>query len=407
MRVLSGLCARGYSGGREESVAHMVATLNESIHEAASAVYLGNPVWAWVTAAVAAPLVYFVLALALRILKGRVHALRMRVDKLPTRILDAVAGSVSRLTIGALALLAATLPLELHGKVEQAARIVLVGVAFLQVGASTKAIIDLALFEFVRKRADEGKEVTQQEVIARMGVARYAVLLALYALLLLTALQTLGVNVTALITGLGIGGIAVALAAQNILGDLFASLSIVIDKPFEVGDYIVVGTEMGTVEAIGMKTTRVRSLTGEQLVFTNGDLLKARIRNFKRMRERRKLFMIGVTYGTSPEHLRAIPGLLREAIAAQRGARFERAHFAGFGPSSLDFETVYWVEKPDYSVSMDIQQAVNLAILEAFRARGIEFAYPTQTMLLEKRAKEPKGQRAKEEGGGNAEGRGE
>jgi small-conductance mechanosensitive channel len=336
-----------------------------------------------VACAVTAPAVFALLSVLMRVLSGRARALRERIDRLPTRVLEALAGSVSALTLAGLALVAATLPLALGTKAAHAVRVLLVVVAFLQAGASSKAIIDLALLEFVRKRTSDGHEVTKQEMVARLGVARYAVLLILYSLLALTALQTLGVNVTALIAGLGIGGIAVALAVQNILGDLFASLSIVIDKPFEVGDFIVAGSEMGTVEAIGLKTTRVRSLTGEELIFTNGDLLRSRIRNFKRMRERRQSFTIGVTYRTSPERLREIPGLIEAAVRARTGARFERAHLVGFGASSLDFETVFWVESPELQAAMDIQQAINLELIEAFAARSIEFAYPTQTVFVE------------------------
>jgi small-conductance mechanosensitive channel len=205
---------------------------------------------------------------------------------------------------------------------------------------------------------------------------------ALWTLVLLLILDNLGFNVTALVTSLGIGGVAVALAVQNILGDLFASLSIAIDKPFVIGDFIVVGDLTGTVEHVGLKTTRVRSLSGEQIVFSNNDLLKSRIRNYKRMQERRAVFTIGVTYDTPADQIEALPGLSREAIEAQDKVRFDRAHFKAFGPSSLDFEAVYYVLQPDYPVYMDMQQAINLALVRAFAARGIQFAFPTQTLQL-------------------------
>lgn len=208
--------------------------------------------------------------------------------------------------------------------------------------------------------------------------------LAVYSTLLLLALDNLGFDVTALIAGLGVGGIAVALAVQSILGDLFASLSIVIDKPFVIGDFVVVGDLAGTVEYIGLKTTRVRSLSGEQLVFSNSDLLSSRIRNFKRMAERRVLFRFGVVYQTPPEALETIPATVRGIVEAQESARFDRAHFAGFGESAFDFEIVYYVLTPDYNAYMDTQQAINLSILRTFREQGIEFAYPTRTVFLEK-----------------------
>jgi small-conductance mechanosensitive channel len=195
-------------------------------------------------------------------------------------------------------------------------------------------------------------------------------------------LDNLGVDVTALIAGLGVGGIAVALAAQNILGDLFASLSIVMDKPFVLGDFITVGESQGTVENIGLKTTRLRSLSGEQLVFPNSDLLTSRIRNFKRMQERRVVFTVAVTYDTAFAQLKEIPELIKAAITSQEQTRFDRAHFQKLGDAALIFEAVYFVTIPDFVRYMDIQEQINLRLLEEFASRGIEFAHPTQLALL-------------------------
>lgn len=206
--------------------------------------------------------------------------------------------------------------------------------------------------------------------------------LILWTIILLVALDNLGINITALIAGLGVGGIAVALALQNILGDLFASLSIVLDKPFVTGDFIIVDEYLGTVEHIGLKSTRIRSLSGEQLVFSNNDLLRSRIRNYKRMQERRAVFSIGVVYQTPSEKLAEIPGIIREIIESQELTRFDRSHFKEYGDFSLNFETVYWVKVPDYNTYMDIQQAMNLEIFRRFEEKGIEFAYPTQTLFL-------------------------
>ncbi|NVM22518.1 MAG: mechanosensitive ion channel family protein [Desulfobacterales bacterium] len=204
----------------------------------------------------------------------------------------------------------------------------------------------------------------------------------LWSIILLIALDNLGVDVTALIAGLGISGVAVALAVQNILGDLFASFSIVLDRPFVVGDFIIVDDYMGTVEHIGLKTTRVRSLSGEQVVFSNADLLASRIRNYKRMFERRVVFSIGVVYQTPYEKLKEIPALIREIIEAQEQVRFDRAHFKEYGPYSLNFEIVYWAKNPDYNVYMNIQQAINLAIFQRFEKEAVEFAYPTQSLYI-------------------------
>jgi small-conductance mechanosensitive channel len=205
---------------------------------------------------------------------------------------------------------------------------------------------------------------------------------ALWAIIFLLTLDNLGFNITALLAGLGIGGVAVALAAQNILGDLFASLSIVLDKPFVIGDFIIVGEQLGTVEHIGLKTTRIRSLGGEQVVFSNTDLLNSRIKNYKRMNERRVLFTFGVVYQTSHEKLQKIPGMLRAIIEAHDKTRFDRAHFKDYGDSSLNFEVVYYVLNSDYNMYMDIQQSINLAMFERFQSEGIDFAYPTRTLYL-------------------------
>lgn len=203
-----------------------------------------------------------------------------------------------------------------------------------------------------------------------------------YTIILLLALNNLGVNITALIAGLGVGGVAVALALQNILTDLFSSLTIVLDKPFLAGDFIVVGDLMGTVEHIGLKTTRVRSLSGEQLVFGNGDLLQSRIKNFKRMAERRIVQSLTVTYQTSAERLEEIPRIIREIVEGVDLARFDRCHFLNFGSSSLDFELVYWILSPEFNDYADRAQKINLAIFRKFSDLGIDFAYPTQTLYM-------------------------
>ncbi len=206
--------------------------------------------------------------------------------------------------------------------------------------------------------------------------------LVVWSVVILVGLDNLGIDVTALITGLGIGGVAIALALQAVLGDLFASLSIVLDKPFVIGDSIVVNEFAGTVEHVGLKTTRVRSLSGEQVVFSNSDLLQSRIRNFKRMTERRALLKLSITYETPHEQLQKIPSMLKEIIERQPGTRFDRSHFKEYADSSLQFETVYFVLNPDYNTFMDVQQSVNLEIYRRFAAEGIAFAYPTQRVLV-------------------------
>lgn len=197
-------------------------------------------------------------------------------------------------------------------------------------------------------------------------------------------LDNLGVRVSAVITGLGIGGIAVALAAQAILGDLFAYFVIFFDRPFETGDFIVVEDKQGAVEYIGLKTTRVRSLNGEQLIFSNKDLTDSRIHNYKKMERRRAIFQIGVTYQTPIEQIREIPGLVKQIVESQQDVVFDRGHFIKYGDFSLNFEFVYYILTSDYNRYMDIQQTINLTIFELFEKKGIEFAYPTQTLYMTK-----------------------
>lgn len=205
---------------------------------------------------------------------------------------------------------------------------------------------------------------------------------ALWALGSVFILDNLGVDISTLVAGLGIGGVAVALAAQAVLGDLFSALSIFIDKPFEVGDFIIVEDMMGTVEYVGMKTTRIRSLSGEQLILANSDLTKSRIKNYKRMQTRRVVLKIGVIYQTSLEQVRKIPEIIKKIIQETKGVTFDRSHFESFGDFSLNFETVYFVASSDYNVYMDKQQQINTAIKQRFEEEKIEFAYPTQMLYL-------------------------
>lgn len=198
----------------------------------------------------------------------------------------------------------------------------------------------------------------------------------------LLLLDNFGFKISAIVTGLGIGGVAVALAAQAILGDLLSYVSILFDKPFEVGDFIVVGDARGTVEVIGIKTTRLRSLGGEQLVFSNTDLTGSRVQNFKRMQERRVSFRVGVTYDTPTEVLKKLPAQMKSIVQSVPCTRFDRAHFVAFGPSSLDFEIVFYVLSPDFNVCMDVQETINLALKAQFDGDGIQFAFPTQTIYL-------------------------
>lgn len=237
-----------------------------------------------------------------------------------------------------------------------------------------------------RDRHQQGAPATSAAIID------FVLRLVVWVVFTLMVLDNLGFNITTLVASLGISGIAVALAVQNILGDLFASLSIVLDKPFVVGDFIIVDDKQGSVEYIGLKTTRLRGLGGDQIIFSNGDILKARILNQTRMERRRAAFILRVRHGTSEEQLREIPQVLKEAVLTQEEtATFERSHFAGLGEWSFDFETVYWIKSPDYTVFMDTQQAIYLRVVGALAARGIELAVPMRLMMPPPAAEESAG----------------
>jgi small-conductance mechanosensitive channel len=259
---------------------------------------------------------------------------------------------------------------------------------YLQLALWASVVID---FWLARQRRRLEHDATS---LALGGVLRFVSKLILWSVLLLMALDNLGVDVTALIAGLGVGGIAVALALQNVLGDLLASLSIVLDKPFEIGHAITVDDMTGTVENIGLKTTRLRGVGGEQIVLANGELLKSRIRNWARLAERRVVLAFSVPYDTPADAVERIPGIVRGLVEGQDLVRFDRAHFRGFGPSSLDFEAVYWILSPDYVAFMDRQQAVNLGLMRAFENEGISFAFPKPTVVLEREVLE--GERERE-----------
>lgn len=240
------------------------------------------------------------------------------------------------------------------------------------------AVINYALENYWKRM---GKDIAKEQSIK--GIVK-VVKVVIWGLAIVILLDNLGFKVSTVIAGLGIGGVAVALAAQAILGDLFSYFAMVFDRPFEVGDFIIINDYLGTVEHIGIKTTRIRSLGGEQLIFSNTDLTNSRVRNYKRMDKRRVVFKIGVTYQTTLEQVKQIPQIIKDIIQEVDDTIFDRAHFFSYGDFSLIFEIVYYVIGSDYNKYMDIQQEINFRIKEEFEKRGIEFAYPTQTLYINK-----------------------
>lgn len=336
---------------------------------------LGNPLWRYLAAAAT----YVVLA---TLLFAAVPLVRRAAARRASKSLAGLpVAIILRIRKGLLTIVA--LSVALHWlDLSPGLRKVLDVVIFLGLGLQLGYFL-VGAVEFFFEREEHRRVEEDAAPPGSFGVLRVLARILVWVTVLLIVLSNVGIDVTGLAASLGIGGIAVALAAQNILGDLFGSLSIVLDRPFEVGHFIVVGEHMGTVERIGLKTTRVRSLGGEQLVFSNNDLLSSRIKNYRRMQERRIVFHFGLLYSSPAEALRRVPSIVREIIEALDGTRFDRAHFQRFADSSLNFEVVYYVLSADYAVYMDVQQAINLELLERMRAEGLDFAFPTTSLHLE------------------------
>jgi len=339
-------------------------------------VYFGNTIHEWLAAAVTVVVVFALLLMLRQLIKKRLKIFAKRTDTRLDDLLVEVMGRTKYVFLILLSLYAGSLNLTLAATVKDVLSILVRLVILLQIGIWSSAT---ATFLLRRKDSDDGKHASRAAIV-------FSVKLVIWSIVVLVGLENLGVDVTALITGLGIGGVAVALALQSVLGDLFASMSITLDEPFVPGDVIAVDAVVGTVEQIGLKTTRLKSISGEQVIMANTDLLKSRIRNFGRMQERRVVFTVGVTYQTTHEALEKIPGMMKEIIETKEGTRFDRAHFQKFGDSALVFEVVYFVTTADYLRYMDVQQAVNLEICRRFEADGIAFAYPTQTLFVHPQA---------------------
>ncbi|MCB2203363.1 mechanosensitive ion channel family protein [bacterium] len=302
---------------------------------------------------------------------------------------DMFAGLFSKISLFVLivvGLYAGSLWLSLPAKAHDIIHHALFAASIIQAAFWGNSIIYYLINKTTRLR--EYEDASAKTTLSVLG---FLSKLVLWSVVLLIILDNIGFNITTLIASLGIGGIAVALAAQSILAELFASLSIAVDKPFVIGDFIIIDSFLGIVEKIGMRTTHIRSLGGELIVFSNTDLLSSRIRNYQRMEERRILFVIGVVYGTPADQVEAIPSMVREIIEQDEMTRFDRGHFKEYGASSLNFEFVYYVLSREYNVFMDTQQRINMSIYRKFEEEGIEFAYPTQTIHLRQAAADDSG----------------
>jgi small-conductance mechanosensitive channel len=349
------------------------------LEELFDATYLGNTTGQWIAAGVVALVVFFGMLMLRRLIRANYRRMlatpQAELMELPLQV-------ASRTTFGFIliaAVFAALQTLALPTRSARLALTIFTIAAFWQAGLWTTTAV-LASLDRKRTRTLE----VDRAAASSLGIIGFIARVTIWSFVLLLTLDNLGIEIKPLLAGLGIGGIAVALAAQNILGDLFASLSITLDRPFVVGDALTVDEFTGTVEYIGVKSTRLRSISGEQIIMTNANLLASRIRNYARLRERRVVLNISVTPETSRAQLQKIPAILRSLVEAQNDTRFDRAHFSRIGATSFDFEAVYIVTTPDYNRHMDIQQEIQLGLIDAFEAESIAFAYPSQRLVLKK-----------------------
>lgn len=339
----------------------------------------GNTLWSWLLSLTLILAVFLIFRLVRVAVVKRIHgpSEEKAWDRLIDNLIQRTRDPLILLVILWIGVQILQLPPKLSGLLNTLAVIAM----FLQLGLWGNAVVSYV----IARKVEEAKEDDLSRASA-YGAISFISRVILWSLVVLLALDNLGFNITTLVAGLGVGSVAIALAVQNILGDVFCSISILLDKPFEVGDFIVVGDKLGVVDRIGIKSTRIKALQGEQLVISNSDLTGSRIQNFKQMNERRVPFRIGVIHQTPAEVLEKIPEMIKTIIENTPNTRFDRAHFCKFGDFSLEFEIVYYVLSSDYNMYMDAQQEINLAMCREFEKAGIKFAYPTQTVFVEKAA---------------------
>jgi small-conductance mechanosensitive channel len=350
---------------------------------AVQALLLSNSLMDWLMAAVIAIAVWSGLWILRQFTASHYKKYSGAQQRLPIRLLAYLIGNTKQFLFVAIALYAAQTGLILPDRIQHIVANIVLILILLQVGLWAGRSVR---FYLEMKELERGAD---QVFAGSLDIINFVARMLIWSLLILVALDNLGVNITALLAGLGVGGVAVALALQNVLGDLFASLSIALDKPFVVGDGLVIDTFTGKVEHIGIKTTRLRSDTGEQIILSNADILKSRVRNFGRAQEQRALATIRVTYETPSDTLQRIPLLLESIVREQPNARFERCHLKTLGDSALHFELSYFVQQPSLNPLLDLQQAVNFRIIDEFRRLGVEFDYPTQRVILVQPANRP------------------
>ncbi len=341
-------------------------------------VYLGNTLRNWIVAAVTFAVTLLVLLVVRWLVVRRLEPLSERTETKIDEYIVSLLKNTRHIFLVMLAVGPALKLLELPERISSLVIPLLRLVVIIQVGLWAAELITLHLHTLTKRRA-----ATDVASVTTIRAGALVIQLVLWIIIFLVVLRNFGVDVTALLTTLGIAGIAAALAVQNILSDLLASLSIVLDKPFVVGDFIVLDTYSGTVEEIGLKTTRLRSISGERLIFSNGDLLKSRIRNYRDMKRRRIVFSFGLDFGAPREVLEKVPEAVRDIIESVEHASFDRSHFLKFGDSALEFETVYYVTDKDYTIYMNAQQQINLKLYDRITELGASFAYPVRRLVMD------------------------
>ena len=340
--------------------------------------FLGISMANWAVAIGTALVAWLVMSLGLRFALRRAKRLTGRTSNRIDDVVVEVLAGTNRLLIFVVSLLVGVGMLDLPEPwPARVAQLWFLAVA-LQVGLWGNRAIKAGLKGYVARNSSPG----MTQVSASATLMSWGLNTALWAVVLLSILANVGVNITAFVASLGVGGIAVALAVQNILGDLFASLSIAVDKPFEVGDFIVSGGIVGSVAHVGVRSTRIRALSGEQIVISNTELLKQTINNYKQLLERRIVFKFRVSYDTTAEQAEEISRIVERVISANEKVRFDRAHLLTFGEEALEYEVVYIVLDPDYNLYMDIQQRINLALMREFEGMGVTFGLPIRRVFM-------------------------
>jgi small-conductance mechanosensitive channel len=342
-----------------------------------SGLFYGNSFADWAVAGFVTASTWLGLSIVRRLIVARGKRLAESGRPTPVRLIFHLLAHTKQFLIVALAVYAGQEDLVFAPKAQHIVDTAVVMALLLQMGLwAVRALKFYLEIKELERGPDRG-------FTGSLDIINFVAQMLIWSLLCLVALENLGINITALLAGLGVGGVAVALALQNVLGDLFASLSIALDKPFVVGDRLVIDAFAGVVERIGIKTTRLRSDAGEQIILSNADILKSRVRNFGRAPEQRALATIRVPYATTRETLHAIPKLMESIVREQPNARFERCHLKGIESAWLEFELSFFVQQPRLNSLLDLQQAVNYRIIDEFRRIGVAFAYPTQRIVVD------------------------